>query len=116
MMTMTKQHFESLAEALGMAVAVESIADEDDLAIVSTGAAYRVALAVADALRGTNPRFDRARFMGAVDSQIDRTAALFGENSRGVAIHAARRLANRQAGAMLALVEKSDGFRNLYRA
>jgi hypothetical protein len=30
--------------------------------------------------------------MGAVDSQIDRTAALFGENSRGLAIHAARRL------------------------
>jgi len=42
MMTMTKQHFESLAETLGMAVAVESIADEDDLAIVSTGAAYGV--------------------------------------------------------------------------
>jgi len=54
--------------------------------------------------------------MGAVDSQIDRTAALFGENSRGLAIHAARRLANRQTGAMLDLVEESDGFRNLYRA
>ena len=115
-MTMTKQHFESLAETLGMAVAVESIADEDDLAIVSTGAAYRVALAVADALRGTNPRFDRARFMGAVDSQIDRTAALFGENSRGLAIHAARRLVDGKAGAMLTRVEESDGFRNLYRA
>jgi hypothetical protein len=116
MMTMTKQHFESLAETLGMAVAVESIADADDLAIVSTGAAYRVALAVADALRGTNARFDRARFMGAVDSQIDRTAALFGENSRGLAIHTARRLVDGKAGAMLTRVEESDGFRKLYRA
>ena len=115
-MTMTRQHFESLAETLGMAVAVESIADADDLAIVSTGAAYRVALAVADGLRGTNARFDRARFMAAVDSQIDRTAALFGENSRGLAIHAARRLVDGKAGAMLNRVEESDGFRNLHRA
>jgi len=101
---MTKQHFESLAETLGMAVAVESIADADDLAIVSTGAAYRVALAVADALRGTNARFDRARFMEAVDSQIDRTTAMFGENSRGLAIHTARRLVDGKAGAMLTKV------------
>ena len=113
---MTKKHFESLAETLGMAIAVESIADGDDLAIVATGAAYRVALAVADGLRGTNARFDRARFLRAVDEQIDRTAARFGENSRPLAIHAARRLSNRQAGAMLSRIEESDGFERVYTA
>lgn len=65
-MSMTRQDYEKLAATLGRAVAVEAIEDDAKRAELCTGAAYRVALAVAMILADTSPRFNRGRFMAAV--------------------------------------------------
>lgn len=65
-MSMTRQNYEALAATLGRAVAVEAIDDDAKRGELCTGAAYRVALAVADCLADTSPRYNRARFLAAV--------------------------------------------------
>jgi hypothetical protein len=65
-MSMTRQNYEALAATLGRAVAVEAIEDSPARAELCTGAAYRVALAVADSLQDSSPRYNRARFLAAV--------------------------------------------------
>jgi hypothetical protein len=65
-MSMTRQNYEALARTLGAAIAVEAIEDDAQRAKLCTGAAYRVALAVADCLADSSPRYNRARFLAAV--------------------------------------------------
>jgi len=72
-MSMTRQNYEALAATLGRAVAVEAIDDDAERASLATGAAYRVALAVADCLADTSPRYNRARFLAAVNAHAERT-------------------------------------------
>ena len=61
---MSRQHYEHLARTLGRAVAVEAL-DNDN---AGAGAAYRVALALADSLADTNPAYDGGRFLDRVAS------------------------------------------------
>jgi hypothetical protein len=75
MATMSKQHYEHLASTLGRAVAVEACEGGGD-GSRAAGAAYRVALAVADSLADTSPRYDHCRFMDAVDKHAATAAAL----------------------------------------
>lgn len=65
-MSMSRQDYEALAATLGRAVAVEAIDDDAERASLAMGAAYRVALAVADCLADSSPRYNRARFLAAV--------------------------------------------------
>jgi hypothetical protein len=66
MATMSRQHYEHLAATLGRAVAVEACEGGGE-GSRSASAAYRVALAVADSLADTSPRYDECRFLDAVD-------------------------------------------------
>ena len=75
MATMSKQHYEHLAHTLGRAVAVEACEGGGE-GIRAAGAAYRVALAVADSLADTSPRYDHCRFMDAVDKHADSAALI----------------------------------------
>ena len=67
MATMSRQHYEHLAATLGRAVAVEAC-EGGGAGSLSAGAAYRVALAVADSLADTNPAYDGGRFLDRVAS------------------------------------------------
>jgi hypothetical protein len=77
-MSMTRQNYEAIARTLGQAVAVEAIEDDAQRAALCTGAAYRVALAVADCLADSSPRYNRARFLAAVREHADRTRCELG--------------------------------------
>ena len=78
-MSMTRQHYEKLARALGEAVAAEAIEGDSTPATVhSVEAAYRVALAVADCLPDSSPRYNRARFIEAVREHAERTRCELG--------------------------------------
>jgi len=72
MATMSRQHYEMLAQTLGNAVAVESIEGGGE-GSRAAGAAYRVALAVADSLAATSPRYDGGRFLDAVATRANNT-------------------------------------------
>ncbi len=80
MATMSKQHYEHLARTLGRAVAVEACEGGGE-GSRAAGAAYRVALAVADALRDTNPNYDGGRFLDAVAKHADSAAHNLGGDS-----------------------------------
>ena len=74
-MSMTRQDFEAIAAALGRAVAVEAIeGDSTPDTQHNVEAAYRVALAVADCLADSNPRYNHGRFMAAVRAAIEAEA------------------------------------------
>lgn len=69
MANMTRQHYEHLAQTLGEAIA-RNTSGNDDAGVgpnIATGVAYSVARLVAERLGGTNPLYDAARFMDAVD-------------------------------------------------
>lgn len=72
-MSMSRQDYEAIARTLGQAVAVEAIEDDAQRAALCKGAAYRVALAVADCLADSSPRYNRARFLAAVDTHAEAT-------------------------------------------
>ena len=103
MATMTRQNYEMLARTLGYAVAVEACEGGGE-GSRAAGAAYRVALAVADALTDTNPAYDQCRFIDAVDKRAHSAAQLLARGGEGVGYdYAARRcvedaLAQRRAG------------------
>lgn len=67
---MTRKDFERIAAALGLAIHREGVHEEG-----SVLAAWRVAEDVADALRGSNPLFDRSRFMAAVAATVEKEGA-----------------------------------------
>ena len=75
MATMTRQNYELLARTLGYAVAVEACEGGGE-GSRAAGAAYRVALAVAQSLRDTNPAYDEARFLDAVDKHANKAGAM----------------------------------------
>ena len=64
-MAMTKRDYVKLADTLGRAVAVEACEGGGE-GIRAAGAAYRVALAVADTLHDNGATFDGGRFLDAV--------------------------------------------------
>lgn len=74
MATMSRQHYEHLADTLGRAVAVEAC-EGGGAGSLAASAAYRVALAVAESLRDTNLAYDEGRFIDKVDKVADRIAA-----------------------------------------
>jgi hypothetical protein len=80
MATMTRQNYEMLARTLGYAVAVEACEGGGE-GSRAAGAAYRVALAVADALTDTNPAYDHCRFLDAVEKHADKAAHNLGGDS-----------------------------------
>ena len=91
MATMSKQHYEHLARTLGDAVAVEACEGGGE-GSRAAGAAYRVALAVADSLADTNPAYDGTRFLDAVDGHTALTAQHLARDGEGVGYsYAARR-------------------------
>lgn len=57
---MTKKDFELIADIM-----MEAIASDPDGWSISIGQAAQICGKVADRLRATNPRFDRARFLKA---------------------------------------------------
>jgi len=67
---MSRKDFELIAAALGVAIYREGMHEEG-----SVLSAWRVAEEVADALRGSNPNYDRARFMAAVAATVKREVA-----------------------------------------
>ena len=74
-MSMSRQHYEKLARALGEAVAAEAIeGDSTPAAVHSVEAAYRVALAVAGSLADSSPRYNRERFIKAILASIEAEA------------------------------------------
>jgi hypothetical protein len=83
MATMSRQHYTRLADTLGRAVAVEAVADSGGEGIRAAGAAYRVALAVADSLADTSPRYDGGRFLDAVAVAASRTRATLAASGGG---------------------------------
>jgi hypothetical protein len=101
MATMSRQHYEMLAQTLGYAVAVEACEGGGE-GSRAAGAAYRVALAVADRLADTSPRYDECRFLDAVDKHAARVAevlsggALSADRGAGFCLHDAT--AQRRAG------------------
>ena len=101
MATMSKQHYERLAATLGRAVAVEACEGGGE-GSRAAGAAYRVALAVADSLADTNPAYDLCRFLDAVDKHATATAAMLSggalssDRGAGFCLHDAT--AQRRAG------------------
>jgi hypothetical protein len=101
MATMSRQHYEHLAATLGRAVAVEACEGGGE-GSRSASAAYRVALAVADSLADTSPRYDECRFLDAVDKHAATAAAVLSGSSlsadrgAGFCLHDA--LAQRRAG------------------
>ena len=90
-----------LAQTLGYAVAVEACEGGGE-GSRAAGAAYRVALAVADALTDTNPAYDHCRFLDAVDKHAAKAAALLSgstisaDRGAGFCLHDAT--AQRRAG------------------
>ena len=71
---MSRKDFEMIAAALGLAIHREGV-HHYSYEGGSTLAAWRVAEDVADALKGSNPNYDRARFMAAVAAQVDKEGA-----------------------------------------
>jgi hypothetical protein len=67
---MSRKDFERIAAALGLAIHREGVHEEG-----STLSAWRVAEEVADALRGSNPNYNRARFMAAVAATVEKEGA-----------------------------------------
>jgi hypothetical protein len=92
MATMSRQHYEMLAQTLGNAVAVEAC-EGGGAGSLAASAAYRVALAVADSLKETNPAYNRGRFMDAVGEHANNTAevlsgsALSADRGAGFCLH-----------------------------
>ena len=82
-MAMSKRDYEAVAATLGRAVAVEAVSDSSGEGIRAAGAAYRVALAVADSLAGTSPRYDGGRFLDAVAVAASRTRAALAAEGGG---------------------------------
>lgn len=72
---MSKRDYEALAATLGRAVAVEA-SEGGGEGSRAAGAAYRVALAVADTLADTSPRYDGVRFLDAVERVARATTLL----------------------------------------
>ena len=77
-MSMSRVDYEAIARTLGQAVAVEAIEDDPKRGELCAGAAYRVALAVADCLEDSSPRYNRARFIEAVREHAERTRCELG--------------------------------------
>jgi hypothetical protein len=71
---MSRKDFERIAAALGEAIHREGV-HHHSLEGGSMPAAWRVAEEVADALRGSNPNYDRARFMEAVAATVEKGGA-----------------------------------------
>ena len=99
-MAMSKRDYEAVAATLGRAVAVEACEAGGD-GIRAACAAYRVALALADSLAGSSPRYDGSRFLDAVAVSASRTRSMLtasggGSYSAGRAIDDA--LAQRRKG------------------
>ena len=90
-MSMSRQNFEAIARTLGQAVAVEAIEDDPQRAELCTGAAYRVALAVANCLADSSPRYNRERFLAAVGDSAERTRGELGGLGAITAGYALRR-------------------------
>jgi hypothetical protein len=82
-MAMSKRDYEAVAATLGRAVAVEAVADSGGEGIRAAGAAYRVALAVADSLADSSPRYDGSRFLDAVAVSASRTRATLAASGGG---------------------------------
>ena len=82
-MSMTRQNYEAIAAALGRAVAVEAIEDSPARAALCTGAAYRVALAVADTLHDSGASFDGGRFLDAVAVAAGRARSALADSGGG---------------------------------
>lgn len=82
MATMSRQHYEHLARTLGRAVAVEACEGGGE-GSRAAGAAYRVALAVADSLADSSPRYDGGRFLDAVAVAASRTRATLAASGGG---------------------------------
>ena len=82
MATMSRQHYEMLAQALGDAVAREADGGRD--AKAATFAAYRVALFVAESLADTNRGYDGARFLDQVAGHAHLTAQRLARGGEGV--------------------------------
>lgn len=100
MATMSRQHYEHLASTLGRAVAVEAQSTGGE-GVLSAGAAYRVALAVAESLRDTSPRYDGIRFMDTIDAEIVRAIEILNnapmDSTRGAGYCAADAMRMRAA-------------------
>jgi hypothetical protein len=82
MATMSRQHYEHLARTLGRAVAVEACEGGGE-GSRAAGAAYRVALAVADSLADSSLRYDGGRFLDAVAVAASRTRATLAASGGG---------------------------------
>ena len=82
MATMSRQHYEIIAQALGDAVARE--ADGGREATAATCGAYRVALAVADSLADTNRTYDGTRFLDQVEGHAHLMAQRLARGDEGV--------------------------------
>lgn len=80
--TLTRKGYDSLAATLGAAVAVEACEGGGEGSRAAC-AAYRVALAVADSLRDSNPRYDGSRFLDAVATAASHTRAMLAEKGGG---------------------------------
>ena len=100
MADMSRQHYTRLADTLGRAVAIEAQSTGGE-GVLAAGAAYRVALAVAEALRSTSPRYDGLRFINAVDAEIVRAIEILGnapiDSTRGAGYCAANAMRMRAA-------------------
>ena len=81
-MAMSRRDYEAVAATLGRAVAVEACEGGGE-GIRAAGAAYRVALAVADSLADTSPRYDGSRFLDAVAVSASRTRATLAASGGG---------------------------------
>jgi hypothetical protein len=81
-MSMTRRDYVKLADTLGRAVAVESI-DGGGEGIRAAGAAYRVALAVADTLHDSGATFDGGRFLDAVAVAASRARSALADSGGG---------------------------------
>ena len=73
-MSMSRRDYIKLADTLGRAVAVEAYDSG-----VQAGAAYRVALAVADTLHDSGVSFDGGRFLDAVAVAASRARSALGD-------------------------------------
>jgi hypothetical protein len=98
MATMSRKHYEHLAATLGRAVAVEACEGGGE-GSRAAGAAYRVALAVADSLADTSPRYDQCRFLDAVDKHANNAGDWLGYDALGVSTTSGMRRAIQDATA-----------------
>ena len=99
-MAMSRRDYVKLADTLGRAVAVESTEGGGE-GIRAAGAAYRVALAVADTLHDSGASFDGGRFLDAVAVAASRARSALAAKGgasygAGAALDAA--LSQRRAG------------------